>query len=301
MSLPEPANKSPAASTSDNVQLGVFMAIAGYGIFSCQDAIVKWLVTDHTIWQLLFVRSLTVCLAILAMKRRAAIAGVMRSPNKKGLSIRAGLILVAWLCYYTAARDLSLADLVTLYYAAPIFITVMSIFFLKEKVTPALWLSVTVGFVGVAIAANPSGRPELWPALLTLLAALFWGSSAILMRKSMRDDSSLIQMLFTNSLFVIVCGATLPWTWAPTDWFSFALMLALALSSGTGQFLLFESFRRAPASVIAPTEYISLVWAVILGYIFWQDLPTIPGVIGALLIVLASVIVLVAERRKALS
>lgn len=286
------------AKFADNVQLGVLMAIAGYGIFSAQDAIVKWLVTDHTIWQLLFVRSLAVCLAILAFKRQAAIAGVMRSPNKKGLSIRAGLILLAWLCYYTAARDLPLADLVTLYYAAPIFITVMSIFFLQEKVTVARWLSVIVGFVGVAIAANPGARPELWPAFLVLLAALFWGSSAILMRKSMRDDSSLIQMLFSNGLFVIVCGATLPWTWTPTDWFSFGLMLALAVSSGTGQFLLFESFRRAPASVIAPTEYISLVWAVILGYVIWQDLPTIPGVVGAILIVLASVIILVAERRK---
>lgn len=292
------ATKPADKGHGDNVQLGVFLAIAGYGIFSGQDAIVKWLVSDHAIWQILFVRSLTVSLVILALGRRAGIAGVLRSPNKASLTLRAGLILIAWLCYYTAARHLALPDLVTLYYAAPIFITVLSIFVLKENVTLARWLSVIIGFAGVIVAANPSGRPELWPALLVLIAAFLWGGAVILMRKSMHNESSLTQMLFSNGLFVLVCGATLYWTWSPTDWFSLGLMVTLGIGSGIGQFLLYESFRRAPASVIAPTEYTALVWAVILGYVIWQDLPTLPGIIGALLIVLASVILLVAERKK---
>lgn len=288
------------SSPVENIQLGVLLAIGGYGIFSGQDAIVKWLVMhEHSIWQILFVRSLTVFLVILAFGRRAGVAGIKRSPNKMSLCIRAGLILMAWLCYYTAARKLALPDLVTLYYAAPIFITVMSILFLKENVTAARWLSVIVGFAGVIVAANPSGRPEFWPALLVLMAAILWGGAVILMRKSMHNESSLTQMLFSNGLFVLVCGAMLPWTWTPSDAFALFLMVALGIGSGIGQYMLYESFRRAPASVIAPTEYTALVWAVILGYIVWQDLPTIPGVIGAILIVLASVIVLVAERKKA--
>lgn len=294
---PSPMSAKPA----DNIQLGVFLAIAGYGIFSGQDAIVKWLVMqDHAIWQILFVRSVTVCLAVLILGGRNGIAGVVRSPNKASLTIRAGLILLAWLCYYTAARHLALPDLVTLYYAAPIFVTILSIFFLREKVNAARWASVMVGFAGVLVAANPSGRPELWPALLVLVAALLWGSAVILMRKSMHNESSQVQMLFSNGLFVLVCGATLYWTWSPTDWFDLGLMVTLGVGSGIGQYMLYESFRRAPASVIAPTEYTALVWAVILGYIVWQDLPTLSGIIGALLIVLASVIVLVSERKKAI-
>ncbi|MBL8708346.1 MAG: DMT family transporter [Rhodospirillaceae bacterium] len=284
----------------ENVQLGVLLAIGGYGIFSGQDAIVKWLVADHAIWQILFVRSLTVSIVVLALARHSGIAGVVRSPNKASLTLRAGLILAAWLCYYTAARHLALPDLVTLYYAAPIFITVMSIVFLKENVTAMRWLSVIVGFAGVVVAANPSGRPEFWPALLVLMAAVLWGGAVILMRRSMHNESSLTQMLFSNGLFVIVCGATLPWTWVAADWFHLFLMVTLGIGSGIGQFMLYESFRRAPASVIAPTEYTALVWAVILGYVVWQDLPTLPGVIGAGLIALAAVIVMVAERKKTL-
>ncbi|WP_133613916.1 DMT family transporter [Dongia mobilis] len=297
-SLSNGTAQSGVTAPAENIQLGVLLAIAGYGVFSGQDAIVKWLVADHSIWQILFVRSLTVCLFILAFRPRIAIAGVLRSPNKASLTLRAGLILVAWLCYYTAARDLALPDLVTLYYAAPIFVTIMSILFLKESVNAMRWLSVMVGFAGVIVAANPTGRAELWPALLVLVAAIMWGLAVILMRKSMRNESSLVQMLFSNGLFVLVCGATLFWTWAPSDPFDLFLMVALGVGSGIGQFMLYESFRRAPASVIAPTEYTALVWAVILGYVIWQDLPTITGAIGAVLILLASIIVLLGERKR---
>ena len=282
--------------TIENVQWGVILAILGYGIFSGQDAAVKWLVEDYTIWQILFVRSLTVTIISLVIGRRKGIIGVARSRNKGGLLLRAALLLGAWLCYYNAARELSLPDLVTLYYAAPVFVTVMSIFLLRETVTRARWIAVIVGFIGVAIAANPTGRPEIWPALLVLVAASFWAFATILVRKIMDVEPTINQMLFTNGLFVLVCGVTLPWMWQP-HLFDLLLMIGLGCASGAGQYLLYESFRHAPASAIAPTEYTALVWSVILGYLIWQDLPTIPGVIGAVLIVGASLIVMLGDRK----
>lgn len=280
-------------------QWGTTLCILAYALFSCQDAVVKWLVTDYTIWQVLFIRSLTISLISLAVAGPAGFAVVLRSRNKLPLGIRACLMLGAWLCYYTASRRLPLPDMVTLYYAAPIFVTVMSIFLLREKVTLARWIAVIVGFIGVAIAANPTGRAELWPALLVLLAALFWGLATILVRKIMHAERTVSQMIFTNGAFVVLCGSTMPWLWQTPGTFDACLMLGLGVLSGSAQYLLYEGFHHAPASVIAPTEYTALVWAVILGYLIWHDLPTASGVAGAVLIVLASVIVMVAERRKA--
>jgi S-adenosylmethionine uptake transporter len=282
----------------ENAQWGVILAICGYGIFSGQDAIVKWLVMhDYQIFQILFVRSLTVTIISLVVGGKRGILGVARSTNKVGLLLRAALLLSAWLCYYNAAKHLALADLVTLYYAAPIFVTVMSILLLREKVTWASWSAVIVGFIGVAIAANPTGRPEIWPALLVLVAASFWAFATILVRKIMHVEPTINQMLFTNGLFAIISAATLPWLWQTPSLFDGMLMVGLGLASGLGQYLLYESFRHAPASVIAPTEYTALVWAVILGYLIWQDLPTLTGLIGAALIVAASVIVMLGERK----
>lgn len=292
------SNRPLTSGLIDNTRLGVLLAIIGYGIFSCQDAIVKWLVMhDYQIFQILFVRSLTVTIISLVVGGRRGVYGVIRSQNKGGLLLRAALLLSAWLCYYNAAKHLALADLVTLYYAAPIFVTVMSILLLREKVSWTSWIAVTIGFAGVAIAANPSGRPELWPALLVLVAASLWAFATILVRKIMHVEPTINQMLFTNGLFALICVFTLPWTWQQPHLFEFLLMVGLGCASGLGQFLLYESFRHAPASVIAPTEYSALVWAVILGYLIWHDLPTLTGIIGAVLIVLASVIVMMAERK----
>lgn len=286
------------AKPTENVQWGVILAILGYGIFSGQDAIVKWLVMhDYQIFQILFVRSLTISIISFSVGGKAGIMGVVRSRNKLGLGIRAGLMLGAWLCYYNAAKHLALPDLVTLYYAAPIIVTVLSIFLLRETVTRARWAAVIVGFIGVAIAANPTGRPELWPALLVLVAASFWALATILVRKIMHAEATINQMIFTNGAFALFCGATMPFLWQTPDLFSGCLMVALGLLSGSGQYLLYESFRHAPASVIAPTEYTALVWAVILGYLIWHDLPTHTGIIGGVLIVLSSVIVMLGERK----
>ncbi|WP_374654780.1 DMT family transporter [Dongia sp.] len=284
---------------TENTQWGVALAILGYGIFSGQDAIVKWLVMhDYAIFQILFVRSLTISIISFSVGGRSGLLAVARSRNKGGLTLRAALLLAAWLCYFTAAKHLALPDLVTLYYAAPVIVTVMSILFLREKVNVWRWASVIVGFIGVAIAANPGGRPELWPALLVLVAATFWAFATILVRKIMHVEPTINQMIFTNGGFALLCGAAMPWLWHSPDLFDLGLMVGLGLLSGSGQYLLYESFRHAPASVIAPTEYTALVWSVILGYLVWRDLPTHTGIVGAVLIVASSAIVMLGERNK---
>jgi S-adenosylmethionine uptake transporter len=97
---------------------------------------------------------------------------------------------------------------------------------------------------------------------------------------------------------MVVCGSTLPWTWHTPSVGGLLLMLALGCASGLGQFLLYEGFRRAPASTIAPCEYTALVWAFCLGFLVWGDVPAPAVFAGAGLIVLASLVGVAAERRR---
>ena len=98
---------------------GVLLALMGYSVFSLQDAIVKWLVANHAVPQILFARSATILLLCLALGRRRLLIQVVASRNKRPLLMRGALILIAWFCYYSAARQLQLAELVTIYFAAP--------------------------------------------------------------------------------------------------------------------------------------------------------------------------------------
>jgi drug/metabolite transporter (DMT)-like permease len=281
----------------------IALAVAGYFLFSLQDAAVKWLVADHTVWEILFVRSLTITLLCLAIGRAPLTRQVLLSLNKGPLLLRGVVILAAWLCYYRAARDLQLAELVTIYFAAPLMVTALSVLLLKEQVRWQRWAATGVGFIGVVIACQPGGNVSAVPVLLTLLAALLWAYSNILVRRISAFETTMMQMLFSNAAFVLFCAVTLPWTWTGPSAQEIALMVVIGLAGAAGQYILLESFRLAPASLIAPFEYTSLLAAFFLSYQIWGDVPNLAVFLGAALIIASGALVIGAEwvdgRRRA--
>ncbi|MSP50428.1 MAG: DMT family transporter [Alphaproteobacteria bacterium] len=283
------------APEAGNVLLGLALALSANAIFSFQDAAVKWLVADFAVLQVLFTRSLVIGVVCGAVYWRTAIPGIRKSRHKPALMLRAAAMIVAWLCYYSAARSLALADLVTLYYAAPLIITVMSIFILGERVNWARWLAVIVGFAGVIVAANPAGRPDLLPAGLVLVAATLWAWANILMRQISASESTEVQMLFTSLAFVVASAPALPWIWVTPDLFTFGLMMGIGCAATLGQYLMYESVRHAPASAVAPCSYTSLGWAFLWGWVIWSDIPEKAVFAGAGLILLGSIIIVGSE------
>jgi drug/metabolite transporter (DMT)-like permease len=285
------------ADTSPNISRGLMIAGSSYFIFTLQDVLVRLLVkADIPIWQVLLARSVCIVIACLCVKGPRVIVESLGAPSRWSLVARGVFILAAWLCYYTASKTLLYGQLVTIYYAAPIIITILSIFMLKEKVTPTRWIAVTVGFVGVLIACEPGQLGLSWPVVLTLAAAFLWSMSNILLRKAGVTENVLMQMFMSNSVFAIGCLApTIGWWHEPTaiQWLQ---LLGVGVLGGCAQYLLFKSFRMAPASAIAPMEYSSLLWAFGLGYLVWQEMPGHGVVLGAILIAASGIGSLVSER-----
>ena len=184
---------------------GIAHALAGFSIFSIQDAIVKWLVSTLPVWEILFFRSIVIVTILACFLGPQRIIGVIQGPNRSMLILRSALILGAWLAYFTAARSLHLAELVTIYFSTPVFVVVLSILALKERVGPARWAATILGFFGVVIATNPTGSPPLGPILLTLLAAFMWAWTNILVRIMSRSVTTVDLMIASNALFVVVC------------------------------------------------------------------------------------------------
>jgi len=273
----------------------IALAVVGYTLFSVQDAAVKWLVADHTVWEILLVRSLTITLLCLAIGRTALTRQVLLSTNKGPLLLRGAVILGAWVCYYRAARDLQLAELVTIYFAAPLMVTALSVMLLKEQVRWQRWAATAVGFVGVIVACQPGGDVTTAAVLLTLLAALLWAYSNILVRRISAFETTIMQMLFSNAAFVIACAVTLPWTWTGPGVWEIALMVAIGIAGAAAQYILLESFRMAPASLIAPFEYTSLLAAFALSFLIWGDVPRVPVFLGAALIIVSGALVIGTE------
>lgn len=275
---------------------GIALACAGYACFAMQDALVKWLVADYEVPEILFMRSMVVVVISGILVRYRRHPSILKSPYRGTVVLRAALMLVAWLLFYNAARYLGLAELTTLYFSAPIIVMFLSILVLKEAIGPGRWIACIGGFIGVTIAANPTHSPNLVPAAMCLIAGFCWALSTILIRLVSRSETTLTQMFATSLLFAIACALSFPWIWKTPDTLGWALMIGLGLVATLGQFLLYEGFRHAPASALAPVEYSGLLWAFVYGYLIWAEIPEVNVFVGALIIIASSLVLIAWER-----
>lgn len=283
---------------SKTVVTGVLSTVLAYFLFSLQDAAVKWLVVGIPVIQILFARSITIVAICLVIGRRDVVTQAIRSPVRGPMIIRSLLLFLAWLCYYNAARWLGLAELTTLYYAAPILITLLAVPILKEDVPPIRWLAVAIGFCGVMVATDlvSTGMAISWPVLLALLAAVFWAISTVLLRKTALHERTIVQMTLSNFFLAIFTGPALLFFWTPASLTTLALASMTGFIAALGQYAMFEGMRRAPVSILAPFEYTSLIWAFILGLVIWGDVPKHNVFLGAALIFAAGVTIILGER-----
>ena len=286
------------ADATDRVFAGIFLTSIAYLLFSLQDASIKLLVAALSVWQILFFRSLTILVGCVAIGGVRLLGQSARSRIVKPMLLRSFLILAAWLCFYTAAKELQLAELTTIYFAAPVIVTILSIPLLGERVPAIRWAAVLIGFAGVFVACDPARLGISAPVALVLAAAGLWALSIVLLRKIALDERTLVQLVLNNAFFLVIAGAPLAFFWQTPGFGQTMLMLSVGILGGLAQFALFEGMKRAPVSIIAPFEYTSLIWSFALGFLIWGDLPRVEVFYGAALIFSAGLIIILAERFK---
>lgn len=285
----------PIPESRDRVYAGILLTCFAYFVFTLHDAAVKLLVVAIPVWQVLFFRSVTILAGCLIAGGRPSYVEAFRSPIIRPMFLRSLLMLTAWLCYYTAARDLQLAELTTIYYAAPVIVTVLSVFMLKERVPLMRWAAVLIGFAGVYLACDPATLGLSMPVLMVLAAAFLWGFSIVLLRKIALREKTVVQMILNNSFFLVTAGLPLFYFWQTPSWSETLLLFGAGALAGIAQFTLFEGMKRAEASIVATFEYMSLVWSFLLGYLIWADIPRREVFVGATLIMGAGLLIIASE------
>jgi drug/metabolite transporter (DMT)-like permease len=281
--------------TRERILAGILLTGGAYFLFSTQDASIKLLVAGMSVWQVMFFRSITILGACAAIGGRQLVADTVRSPIVQPMLVRSAFTLAAWLCYYNAARSLQLAELTTVYYAAPIIVTVLSVAMLGEKVPLLRWFAVLIGFAGVFVACDPTHLGLSVPVLQVLAAAVLWGIAIVLLRKTALAERSLIQLLLNNFYFLVFSAVPGLLWWRTPDGAQLLLLASVGALGGLAQYLLFEGMKRTPASILAPLEYTSLLWAFALGFAIWGDVPRREVFFGAALIVAAGLLIVGGE------
>lgn len=220
-----------------------------------------------------------------------------RRPGDHAVRAISGLVSLALL--YFAITRIPIADATAIAYAAPIFITLLSIFLLGEVIGARRWLAVMLGFVGVLLIARP--QADSWDVgLLAALGSAVSGAMvAIWLRKLSSSEHSVAIGIYYNALGSLVCLGWVLWSgWLTPRPGDAWLLAAFALGCGLQQWLLTVSFRYAQASLLAPFEYLAMVFAAVVGYAFWGEVPVLTTWIGAAIIAASGLFIF--ERQKRL-
>jgi drug/metabolite transporter (DMT)-like permease len=277
--------------------VGCVLAFIGYALFSIQDASTKWFVEIYAVWQVLFVRSLMTLSLALGRGGRGLVRRAVASPHRNLVVWRSVVLLTAWVGYYTAARDLQLAELVTYYFAGPLLAIALSGWLLKERVSLQRWIAAGIGFTGIVIACNPSIEGISPAAALAIAAAMVWGYSSILLRRISLKESTDIQLLCNSVVFVLASAGPAIYFWITPPFPVLAAMFALGIVGFGAQHFLFEGYRYGPPSLMAPFEYTTLLWSFIFSYAIWGDIPRVAVFIGAGCIVVSGLWIVITEWR----
>lgn len=290
---------SPQSTRVETASLaGMALGIAAYSLFAVHDAMIKGVITALPAPQILFVRALVVVTLCLAIGRGSVIRDLRRSNNRLLILGRGLMTLAAWVMYYSAGRQLQLAEMTTLYYVAPVLTTILAVIFLREQLTLARVGGTAIGFFGIVVAANPSGFAIGWPVLMVLAAALFWAVAMILMRTISKSDRTIVQVFAQNLIHVVLMGAiTLP-MWQGMSAQQVAVCVAAGLIGGLAQVTLVEAARAVPASVLGTVEYGALIWSFVFGYLFFGEQPASTVYVGAFLVVAAGLTLALSEHRN---
>lgn len=287
-----------ASRPASRALVGAALCLGSWAAFSLQDAIVKALVRDLPVPEVLFGRSAVIVALSFAFLNRGDYRALTIPANLRSIVLRSALILIAWLAYYRASRSLQLAELVTYYFVAPLFVVALSAPLLKERVGLGRWLATALGFSGVLVSAAPSGGSSLLPVGLALTAAFAWALTTILARSLAKGITTPAMMMAGSIGFLAACGAMLPSFGLWPSLKQVLLMAGLGFVGATGQYLWFEGVRRAEASLLATLEYSMLGYAIFWGYVVFGDWPRPRTFLGAAIVLTSGLLVMGLEMRR---
>ena len=278
-----------------SIPAGLAFALFGFAIYSTHDAVVKSLQGYH-VFQIVF-------FAMLFSYVPFSIARIIEnkpqsmSPANPALLITRAILHVGALCFaFYAFSTLPMVQAYVILFCTPLIISVLAIFFLGEKIALARWVAIVMGLVGVIVVLRPSVDTIKLGHFAALAAAFCSGSTAVISRKISATENMATMILFPLLATIIISGSALYFVYKPMPLNDLALMFLVGALGLLGQYSVLTGFRMGPAAYIGPMQYSQIVWAILFGYVFFNESIDRWVVVGSLITVLSGVAIIWRER-----
>jgi drug/metabolite transporter (DMT)-like permease len=274
--------------------LGIAYRMLAMVCMACLAAVVKW--TGHRgipVFEIIFFRNLLAFVPLGLYVWRTTGFSVLKTQRPLGHLHRSAVGLIGMVCGFSALQRLALTEATAFTFAAPLFMTALSALVLREFVGRHRWGAVVVGFIGVLIMVRPEpGHMNVIGVAFALAAALGSAAAMVQIRQiAVTEKGPTIVFYFTLAGTALGLAVSL-FNWVTPDLTTLAALIFGGLIGGVGQLFLTEAIRVAPVGVVAPFDYSQLIWATILGYLIWGELPHAATVAGALVVAASGIYIL---------
>lgn len=279
----------------DAKQRGIAYALMAMALFSCMAAIAKHFSGSYSAYQIAFFRFFFALFPLFPLITTQGGFDVFRTKRFFGHIWRSIIGMTSLILYFFSLQHLPLADAVAVSFTNPIFITLLAILLLKEKVGRDRWFAIALGFIGVIIIAKPEG--------LSLNIGVFYGlGSAVcyaLAMITLRTLGSTEKVLTTTSYFTLMASIMLAvpaaLTWKAPSFIDLMIFILCGLFAGIGQLFLTSAYQLTSPSVVSPFNYTSILWAVLIGFVFWGQVPELHVWLGATLVIATGIYIVRAK------
>ena len=272
--------------------IGIIFGIFAFFSFSILDAIQKTLILYNSVFQLLLVKYFFVLFLALFESKRKNNHLFYKSKNIKLQIFRSLLSVIESGCFVLSFKYLSLANAHSVGSLAPVIVVALSAIILKEKVTPKTWIAIFIGFIGVLIILRPTSSIFDPKALLPLITAFVLGFYQIITKKVSKYDKNETSLFYTSIIGIITMSLLASNFWLPIDKSSYLMFLGIGIFFSLGLYFQIIALSKARASIIQPFHYTLIFWAIIFGYIFYNDIPDMFTIFGAIIITCSGIFVL---------
>ena len=262
----------------------LLLLLAGTLVVSLMDALVKLLSASQGTLQIVWGRYITqaVLLFLVIEPRRSMLR--LRTTCLRLHLFRVATLLSANVIFFAALRTMTLADANAIFFSSPLLITLFAAIILGEAVGVRRWTAVVTGFAGVLLVMQPDFGTVGWTTLLPLFAAVSSALYHVTTPVLARSEDPVNTLYFLALIASIGLSLIVPFYWTPLTWAALAAIVIIGTLGTAGHFLLIRAFQTAPASTLSPFLYVYLLWATMLGWLLFGDVPAITTVAGALVI-----------------
>jgi drug/metabolite transporter (DMT)-like permease len=292
---------------------GIMFKLISAVLFAVMSALIRYLGARYPIGEVVFYRSAFAIVPVMAVYAwRGELAAVVRTERPLGQAGRGAISIVGMFCNFGALARLPLVESNAISFTSPLFAVALAALVLHEHVRIYRWSAVVIGFIGVLVVLAPHlSGDELTVAMAsaTSLAGIAYGvagslanAGTVIQTRRLTESESTSSIVFYFSLSCALAGlVTWPFGWINPTGTEFAALAAIGFLGGTAHIFLTESYRYASASVVAPFDYTSMIWALLLGYAMFGETPTAVIVAGSAIIAASGLFVIWREHQLALA